>query len=343
MDQKHFEDLLERYLRGECTEDEIRRVKQWFDQIEDSGEENPTKFQRAVISQRVFKRIDHRTRNRTNRFDLRHYKYWVSYGAAALILIGLTWVLYFSKKTDENATSSNNSYSEIGNIRLRRNTSSINQLIILEDKSSVLLAPGSEVSYRTHFEKTKREVRLKGNAFFEVTKNQKRPFVVYCGGTVTEVIGTSFWIKTLTNSKAIEIAVKTGKVSVSQEVDVNDDATKIHTERVLLTPNQRVVFFAKKKQVETLLVETPLLLDSLQARPDRFLYNDAPLAQVLFDLTEGYGIEIQTSNDRLKTCSFTGDLSEMNFEEKFEIVCESIGTQYMRQGTKILLTGEGCK
>src|SRR5690606_37685879 len=80
-----------------------------------------------------------------------------------------------------------------------------------------------------------REVKLTGEAFFEIKKDESRPFLVYAQGIVTKVLGTSFNIRARQGDEKIIVDVKTGKVAVFREKNSNE-------EPYLLTPNQQVVY-----------------------------------------------------------------------------------------------------
>ncbi len=357
MDQKRFENLLQRYIDGECTEEEELRVQQWFKQIENNNSADLSHEEKSSIEQRLLRKIETRIsgaefiftskRPISTRTQSIYYLYAGAAAAATFLLI--IFAFLNQEKTIDLNTSEKSAAVANGNGGLvsHKNQTKANQLIRLPDKSSVQLAPGSSISYLGQFELSRREVHLHGDAFFDVSRNPNRPFIVYCGRTVTRVLGTSFWIKSLSESKSIEVSVKTGKVSVSEAVDgVMDRLPEKRTygNTILLKPNQRVIFFGPKQKVETMLVETPLLLDSLEIEPEKFVYTDSPVSQVIEDLSTGYGVEIITPIETLKKCSFTGDLTEMNFDEKFEIVCSSIGASYKKRGLQIILVGgDGCK
>ncbi|MET3027010.1 FecR family protein [Flavobacterium sp. UW10123] len=113
-------------------------------------------------------------------------------------------------------------------------TSSIPKSIQLSDGSKIYLAANSSFQYPEKFEGDQRRVSLvKGNAFFEVAKDKKHPFIIHSGEIQTRVVGTSFHIQlSKLNCKVI---VVTGKVNVSgkgQSVD--------------LVPNQEALFEAQK-------------------------------------------------------------------------------------------------
>ncbi|WP_332368634.1 FecR family protein [Spirosoma telluris] len=84
----------------------------------------------------------------------------------------------------------------------------------LADGSRINLQKGGRLRYQTELTGVQREVYLTGEAFFDVKKNPKRPFVVYANGLVTKVLGTSFQIKALADAPTVTVSVRTGRVSV---------------------------------------------------------------------------------------------------------------------------------
>ena len=92
--------------------------------------------------------------------------------------------------------------------------------IVLKDNSHVTLNSKSKISYPNLFQYN-RNIRLEGEAFFEVAKNPDQPFFVYANGLVTKVLGTSFIISAFETEKDVKVVVKTGKVSVFALTDEN--------------------------------------------------------------------------------------------------------------------------
>jgi transmembrane sensor len=93
-------------------------------------------------------------------------------------------------------------------------TKNVLDSIVLNDGSLVYLAPNSSLEYPEKFKGKERNIKLlKGNAFFEVIKDPKHPFVIQSGGVKTKVLGTSFHIRLQKNN--CHVAVVTGKVEVN--------------------------------------------------------------------------------------------------------------------------------
>jgi transmembrane sensor len=85
----------------------------------------------------------------------------------------------------------------------------------LPDGSKIFLNRNTEISYRANFGKHKREAKLAGEAFFEISANASMPFYVDAGNANVKVLGTSFNVITRNADSAVEVYVKTGKVLLS--------------------------------------------------------------------------------------------------------------------------------
>src|SRR3546814_15170548 len=83
---------------------------------------------------------------------------------------------------------------------------------ILPDGSIVWLKPNTWISFPPTFASSKREVKMEGEAFFEVTTDASSPFVVYSGDLVTRVVGPSFNITAYGEGTMEEVTDYTGKV-----------------------------------------------------------------------------------------------------------------------------------
>jgi len=87
----------------------------------------------------------------------------------------------------------------------------------LPDGSTVVLNRNTEFSYRSKFSKSSRNVTLTGEAFFEITPDPDKPFIVDAGKASVKVVGTTFNIITSNNDSAVEVYVESGKVLLSDD------------------------------------------------------------------------------------------------------------------------------
>jgi len=87
-----------------------------------------------------------------------------------------------------------------------------------EDGSIIYLSEQASVEYPSHFADDRREVSLQGDAFFEVSKSQERPFIIHTETTMIEVLGTSFNVRSK-DKEMFSLSVRTGKVKVTSKTD----------------------------------------------------------------------------------------------------------------------------
>ncbi|TAL59879.1 MAG: FecR family protein, partial [Bacteroidetes bacterium] len=90
-----------------------------------------------------------------------------------------------------------------------------NLLASLPDGSKIFLNRNTELSYRANFGKHGRNVSLTGEAFFEISPDASKPFIIEAGKASIKVVGTSFNVITKNSECAVEVFVKTGKVILS--------------------------------------------------------------------------------------------------------------------------------
>lgn len=88
----------------------------------------------------------------------------------------------------------------------------------LEDGSIVYLSGYTSLHYPNHFSNDKREVFLDGNAFFDISRNPDRPFVIDTKQMIIEVLGTSFNVKSNDN-ESFSLSVRHGEVRVTSKID----------------------------------------------------------------------------------------------------------------------------
>ena len=208
------------------------------------------------------------------------------------------------------------------------------------------ISPKSTFYYPTHFINGKREVALKGTAFFDVAKNPEKPFFVYANNVVTKVLGTSFTIQTNPATKEVSVSVKTGRVQVFEKNSASQSAfnSKVLTSNgVIITANQKAVYSTKKNDFQTTLVPEPLPLPNLKPSEKEFDFNRASLSAVIEKIQHVYGVEIVLDNERFNNCTFSGELEEEDLFEKLDIICTAVDATYEVSGTKILIKGAGCK
>jgi transmembrane sensor len=347
MNRKAFYHLLKRYLDGGCTEEERKMVEQWYELLDHDPGMSAEDVKKTVqslwpkIKDQAMPVIPVTAATRRNIVPV-----WIRWVAAAVIISGSisAFWLWNTEKVYEPFKQE----KSIAHLSETENVTAINDTVYLKDNSMVVLEPNAKLYYPDSFDAAKREVYLEGSAFFKVTKNPNRPFYVYSNNIVTQVLGTSFFIKNNAANNDVEVAVRTGKVAVYEnEQDMIKGERNEESTGVILKPNQKVIYNRGDHHFRTMLIEAPLPILTDKLADDKitelnFVFEETPIAQVLSRLEEAYHIEMVLENDGLINCLFTGDIKGQDLFDQLEIICQSVQASYEIRGTRILIKGTGC-
>ena len=189
----------------------------------------------------------------------------------------------------------------------------------LSDGTKVWLNASSTLEYPASFEgKKERRVRLTGEAFFEVSRNEKCPFYVETGNQESvQVLGTSFNINAYPENSKHFTTLVTGKISYQVEEG---------KEPVILSPDQQVSFDCVSGAMKVAQVDA----SAFAAWKDGWIYfEDETLPDLAKRLSRVYGVEIKVA-ERLRNYSFSGKISYERgvdyitrlMEETNGVVCE---------------------
>ncbi|MVM41546.1 DUF4974 domain-containing protein [Spirosoma sp. HMF3257] len=338
MSRKTFGLLLQKYLRGECTPEEKTFVEHWYGLLETETGESGQALDMDELESRLWNQIQNKMETEESTdpgrvVSLRATRYrWIGI-AATLLLIG-GW--FFADLVPLRSLTSSNHTNWIE----QANTSAKPLIVRLEDGSTVQLAAQSSLRFPKHFSANERTVYLTGDAFFSIQKMPTRPFYVHTGEVVTKVLGTSFFVRTEADTRQVRVEVVTGRVAVYAQQEDKQPTTN----GVVLSPNQAATFFAQEQHFVTGLVEAPKIIRSPEAKQKQvsFQFDDAPLATVLAQLEQAYGIDIEVENEQQNNCPLTADLTNQSLYTQLDIICAALKSTYEVQGTTILISGKGC-
>ncbi|AWV97432.1 FecR family protein [Arcticibacterium luteifluviistationis] len=330
MTLKEFNDLSKKYLAGNTSEEEDRFLSEWQEQQQNDEELPLNKIEEFAMEKRIWKNIN-KGLNQEKLFTLK--RLFIASGIAATLLLAF---IYFSP--DLNSTKATQlSENKRQGIELT-NTSSKKEKVKLEDGTIVELSENSSLIYGKDFNKSKREVYLKGEAFFNVERDVTRPFIVHTGDLTTEVLGTSFKVRHNKKTHKVEVEVASGKVSVYNE----KKSTKNKKNGVIITPNQKVVFDEVSENIEQSIVSNPKPLVKEEIVASTLVFTSIPLNKVLSQLSVIYGIDFVINNSKLQECKITADLKDLTMFTQLELICKSIDSSYEQRGSVIFINGEGC-
>ena len=163
--------------------------------------------------------------------------------------------------------------------------------LVLGDGTKIWLNSASSLNYPVQFAEKERCVELDGEAYFEVTPDPERPFIVKSGGVQTRVLGTAFNFSAYRGENASTITLLTGKVAVSAPG---------HAERVLL-PGQQLKYDAENRKTVIKEVDAE---DFVVWKDGLFLFNDCGLEEIIPRLSRWYGVTFHYDREKFGDLKF---------------------------------------
>jgi ferric-dicitrate binding protein FerR (iron transport regulator) len=267
---------------------------------------------------------------------------WLAAASVILALLAMGRYVMQTRKYADLAASEYRTGEERIDLTERYNQSDKPERIALSDGSTVLLQPGSRLSFEARFSGSTRKVYLTGDAFFDVAKDKQKPFIVHANKLVVQVVGTSFNVSSAANALYGRVAVKTGIVNVFTLSNYLKQEDKGTADMVTLTPNQQVTYDARSNSFEKGLVAEPVMVSKPEDNPD-FYFRNTSVRAIFEALETSYGVKIRCSKESVTACNLTAPLGNEPLFRKLDIICQTIGATYEVWGTEIVVSGEGCK
>lgn len=222
----------------------------------------------------------------------------------------------------------NNNISEVIGMNTIRTPKGGQYQLILPDGSYVFLNAASSLQFPSRFTSSQRKVNLIGEAYFEVVKNTKQPFLVTTEGQQLTVLGTHFNVSAYPN----ELQTTTlAEGSVELLLHPSTTTTGI---RQLLKPNQQAVLLSNNYQVKTVDAT-----DEIAWTTGVFIFKQTPLLNVMNRLGRWYDVDIDVNNipDQVVSAEFpkTYQLSEI-----LKVIEFSYGIKFDLEGRRLSVTSK---
>ncbi|RYU91702.1 DUF4974 domain-containing protein [Mucilaginibacter terrigena] len=183
--------------------------------------------------------------------------------------------------------------------------------VVLPDGTTVTLNGSSTLKLANDYNQNNRHVLLTGEAFFEVTKDKTRPFVVLTAKTATTALGTSFKVSSYGISKTASVMLATGKVRVEATQPGSGIADQI------LVPGQQVILangdnsFTKSDFNQT---ELHNWLNS------KLTFSNADFAEIAAKITNTYGIQVTAGDKAADKIRFTGQFNNKSLTDVLDAI-----------------------
>jgi len=189
----------------------------------------------------------------------------------------------------------------------------------LPDGTTVWLNSETKLTYPVPFSRESREVKLLGEAFFDVTKVEDCPFLVDIGDIDVKVLGTKFNISNYLSDERSEIILESGQVELYSKENAAKNA------QLIMSPGEKAVYL---KQERTLSIH-PVQADLYTAWIDgKLIFRDDPMNEVVTKLSHWFNAEIIITNPTISRYTYTATFQNESLEQVLELLKISAPINY---------------
>ncbi|WP_339750630.1 FecR family protein [Algoriphagus aquimarinus] len=199
----------------------------------------------------------------------------------------------------------------------------------LPDGSKVWLSTGSQIEYAEDFPRN-RQVRLSGEAFFEVMRNPDFPFVITTGEISTQVLGTSFNLKSYENA-GVELSVYSGKVKFFNQKSKLDAAVLLKGEKVSWISGEGI------SDIEKFDIEQ--LPDWRQGK---ITFDNAGIDVIQSTLERWYKVDIKIEGKE-RNCHYSGEFTQASLEQILETLSYALNLTYKINDANVTIHTKPCE
>ena len=327
MDEKEFGELIKSCLSGRATKKEAALVEKWLDhRTEKDPFSQLSVGEKEKIRVKIFKDISSKmmepsltlTKGKLSLKAIAFYRV-----AAAIILLSVLsyTILEFTPHS---------SVKEFTTVQSISSTDAIKK-VILSDSSIVWLKGNSSILYPEKFNGNERNVKLIGEALFEVTRDPGHPFIIQCGGLMAKVLGTSFNIKSIETH--IEVLVLTGKVALS---------SKGNSKGLIVLPNEKAVYNEAQNQMAKVRAKEDEKTVKITGTEYSMRFQATQMKEIIRRIEGKFDVRISLSNARLNNCNITADFTDQSLDRTLSMIAQTLEIEYEISQNQVTLKGVGC-
>ncbi len=247
------------------------------------------------------------------------WSFWLKIAAVLVIGTSIFWWVVNNNDSHQTAT--------LKTMKTENNT----LLVSLPDGSRVTLNAHSSLTYPEVFEGGKRNVQLKGEAFFDIERDTTQPFIISAGNANIQVLGTSFLVRDSKDS-GVSVLVKTGKVKLY--------SAKNHNAAVVLVKGEQG-FLARTGKLP--VKQTIENINYLSQYDKVLRFENTPLNLVLKDLEKQYGVVFNVQQSTIEGCKITAKFEESSLDDILETLKIYFTWNIQQNGNTVTIKGKGCK
>ena len=307
-------EVLHKFFKGITTYQEEVEIRNW---IEESKENETAFFQERLLYDSILLQKDVKE-NKASKTKPLKIGFWYSFFRVAAIFLFLTSAGLLINKYIEDQNASHHLHTVIVPPGQRIN-------LILADNSSIWLNANTTFKYPSQFSKKQREVYLDGEAYFDVSSDEKHPFIVNTTQGGVKVTGTTFNVLAYSKYGKFETSLFEGAVGVYLK---NNEE-----EIVNIKPTQKTVYKNGNLEVSDINDYEEFLW-----RRGLIAFNNKQLKEILSVLEQYFNTEIKIDTDQLSDNTYTGKFRQSDgIDYALRVLQKSINFNYERDNEQQII------
>jgi len=328
MDDK-FIHLLKRFVAGDyLSVQELKTLKEWINfpgsqlKISNWAQENwmqASEMETAITFEELVSRIDEQCQS-----EQKGKNYLSKLSAkfqriAAILILPFAILLAYFIFSDNTF---NNQYCKAIAPKGQKSE------IVLPDNTHIWLNSGTQVKYPSSFEKNSRDVFLTGEAYFEVSKDKHKPFIVHASDIAVKVLGTKFNVKAYPDDEIIETSLLSGKINLILGQGKG-------TKEIEMNPGEKLDY-SKGSRITT---ESGFEADETVAWVNnRLVFRDDTFSNMVKKIERWYNVEIIYDRHLFQDRRLTAELLEgESLERALQIIGKAIDINYRIEKQKVYI------
>jgi len=342
-DDNNYIDLITKYFSGEATAEEMQLLSDW---IKLNGEnqkvfEDYQKTWMSIEASKIENEIDvdeEWLKIKSSIKDKEYadnvpvinlhpeksisktYFYRALRIAAVFMMFAISsYVVYYFLKNDQHKTTHLTAQAETLESKL-------------PDGTSVTLNAGSDLEYPEKFDNKKRNVTLHGEAYFNVTHDAERPFIIAANEIMIEVLGTSFYVNANAANGNVEVILTSGKVAVYLKNRPN--------ERTILSPGEKAEFSKTDQEISKSENKEE---NYMAFKTKKLVFSDTRLDEIILTLNNVYHSNIKLKNTNIADCTVSTTFDNQSLDAVLNVLKATLDLKVNKSGSSIELSGNGCK
>jgi len=346
-------ELLEKYCKNACTEEELSSVLEWlegsartpeegknllfklWEEIPEEESDHQTNFDLILDklhhkvnlgqSKKLLEEADQNLLKYKRRM---HFINILMRASAILILPVLSFGLYMSFKyqsINQGQVSVNQAYNEV--------FSSVDAItkVTLPDGSNVWLNHSSTLKYPAMFQGNTRIVELNGEGYFEVSHNPKMPFIIKTGELRIKALGTTFNIMAYPEEDRIETSLINGNV----ELQRTESDGKI-IPMLKMSPTDLAIFHKNNHNINIRTINDDRYFSWKEGK---LVFNKEPIGEVVKKLGRWFNVDIQVKDPELLDLTYTATFVSETLPQVLELFTLMSPVSYSISNRKLMSNG----